>query len=65
MKQKWLLTGTALMLAAALAGCGNAPEADQAVKISMEQAQTAARTPPTSTRRTRIFHPQRSARSLV
>ena len=42
MKQKWLLTGTALMLAAALAGCGNAPEADQAVKISMEQAQTAA-----------------------
>lgn len=24
MKQKWLLTGTALMLAAALAGCGNA-----------------------------------------
>ena len=42
MKQKWLLTGTALMLAAALAGCGNAPVADQAVKISMEQAQTAA-----------------------
>ena len=42
MKQKWLLTGTALMLAAALAGCGNAPAADQAAKISMEQAQTAA-----------------------
>ena len=42
MKQKWLLTGTALMLAAALAGCGNAPVADQPVKISMEQAQTAA-----------------------
>lgn len=42
MKQKWLLTGTALMLAAALAECGNAPVADQAVKISMEQAQTAA-----------------------
>ena len=34
MKQKWLLTGTALMLAAALAGCGNAPVADQAAKIS-------------------------------
>ena len=42
MKQKWLLTGTALMLAAALAGCGNTPAADQAAKISMEQAQTAA-----------------------
>ena len=42
MKRKWLLTGTALMLAAALAGCGNAPAADQAAKISMEQAQTAA-----------------------
>ena len=42
MKQKWLLTGTAPMLAAALAGCGNAPAADQAAKISMEQAQTAA-----------------------
>ena len=42
MKQKCLLTGTALMLAAALAGCGNAPAADQAAKISMEQAQTAA-----------------------
>ncbi|MBU5436293.1 PepSY domain-containing protein [Pseudoflavonifractor sp. MSJ-37] len=40
MKRKWLLTGTALMLAAALAGCGNAPAADQAAKISMEQAQT-------------------------
>ena len=25
MKQKWLLTGTALLLAAALAGCGNTP----------------------------------------
>ena len=42
MKQKWLLTGTALMLAAALAGCGNTPVADQTAKISMEQAQTAA-----------------------
>lgn len=42
MKRKWLLTGTALMLAAALAGCGNTPAADQAAKISMEQAQTAA-----------------------
>lgn len=42
MKQKWLLTGTALMLAAALAGCGNTPAADQTAKISMEQAQTAA-----------------------
>ena len=42
MKQKWLLTGTALLLAAALAGCGNMPAADQAAKISMEQAQTAA-----------------------
>lgn len=42
MKQKWLLTGTALMLAAALAGCGNTPAADQATKISMTQAQTAA-----------------------
>ena len=42
MKQKWLLTGTALMLAAALAGCGNAPAADQTAKISMEQAQEAA-----------------------
>ena len=42
MKQKWILTGTALMLAAALAGCGNASAADQAAKISMEQAQTAA-----------------------
>lgn len=42
MKRKWLLTGTALMLAAALAGCGNAPAADQTAKISMEQAQTAA-----------------------
>lgn len=65
MKQKWLLTGTALMLAAALAGCGNAPEADQAVKISMEQAQTAALDAANMTRRTRIFHPQRSARSLA
>ena len=42
MKRKWLLTGTALMLAAALAGCGNTPAADQTAKISMEQAQTAA-----------------------
>lgn len=42
MKQKWLLTGTALLLAAALAGCGNTPAADQTAKISMEQAQTAA-----------------------
>lgn len=42
MKQKWLLTGTALMLAAALAGCGNTPAANQTAKISMEQAQTAA-----------------------
>ena len=42
MNQKWLLTGTALMLAAALAGCGNTPAADQAAKISMEQAQEAA-----------------------
>ena len=32
MKQKWLLTGTALLLAAALAGCGNTPAADQAAK---------------------------------
>ena len=42
MKQKWLLTGTALLLTAALAGCGNTPAADQTAKISMEQAQTAA-----------------------
>ena len=42
MKRKWLLTGTALMLAAALAGCGNTPAVDQAAKISMEQAQEAA-----------------------
>ena len=48
MKQKWLLTGTALMLAAALAGCGNTPAADQpqssqqAEYISMEQAQETA-----------------------
>lgn len=42
MKQKWLLAGTALLLAAALAGCGNTPAADQTAKISMEQAQTAA-----------------------
>ena len=49
MKQKWLLTGTALMLAAALAGCGNIPAANQPQSsqtqvqtISMEQAQTAA-----------------------
>ncbi len=49
MKQKWLLTGTALMLAAALAGCGNIPAANQPQSsqtqvqtISMEAAQTAA-----------------------
>jgi len=43
MKQKQLfITGTALALAAALTGCGNTPAADQAAKISMEQAQTAA-----------------------
>ena len=42
MKQKWLMTGTALMLAAALAGCGNTPAADQTAKISMEQAQETA-----------------------
>ena len=43
MKQKQLfITGTALALVAALAGCGNTPAADQAAKISMEQAQTAA-----------------------
>ena len=49
MKQKWILTGTALALAAALAGCGNIPAANQpqssqtqAQTISMEAAQTAA-----------------------
>ena len=43
MKQKQLfITGTALALAAALAGCGNTPAADQTAKISMAQAQTAA-----------------------
>ena len=49
MKQKWFLTtGTALMLAAALAGCGKTPAADQqqisqpTSLISMNQAQTAA-----------------------
>ncbi len=48
MKQKWIMTGTALMLAAALVGCGNSPTANQsqssqqAEYISMEQAQTAA-----------------------
>ena len=49
MKQKWFLTtGTALMLAAALAGCGKTPAADQQQSsqptslISMNQAQTAA-----------------------
>lgn len=49
MKQKWFLTtGTALMLAAALAGCGKTPAADHQQSsqptslISMEQAQTAA-----------------------
>ena len=46
MKQKQLfITGTALALAAALAGCGNTPAADQTAKISMEQAQTAALLP--------------------
>ena len=49
MKQKWFLTtGTALMLAAALAGCGKTPAADQQQSnqptslISMDQAQTTA-----------------------
>lgn len=49
MKQKWFLTtGTALMLAAALAGCGKTPAVDQQQSsqptslISMDQAQTAA-----------------------
>ena len=49
MKQKWFLTtGTALMLAAALAGCGKTPAAGQQQSsqptslISMDQAQTAA-----------------------
>lgn len=49
MKQKWfLMTGTALMLAAALAGCGKTPAAGQQQSsqptslISMDQAQTAA-----------------------
>ena len=48
MKQKWIMTGMALMLAAALVGCGNSPTANQsqssqqAEYISMEQAQTAA-----------------------
>lgn len=49
MKQNWFLTtGTALMLAAALAGCGKTPAADQQQSsqptslISMDQAQTAA-----------------------
>lgn len=49
MKQKWFLTtGTALMLAAALAGCGKTPAADQqqssqqASYISMDAAQSAA-----------------------
>ena len=49
MKHKLLLTGTALMLAAALTGCSNTPTANQpqssqqqAAYISMEQAQVAA-----------------------
>ncbi len=49
MKQKWILTGTALALAAALAGCGsNAPtssqpqSSQQASYISMDAAQSAA-----------------------
>ena len=49
MKHKLLLTGTALMLAAALTGCSNTPTANQpqssqqqAAYISMAQAQTAA-----------------------
>ena len=49
MKQNWFLTtGTALMLAAALAGCGKTPAADQQQSnqptslISMDQAQTTA-----------------------
>ena len=49
MKQKWLLTGTALMLAAALTGCSNTPTANQpqssqqqAAYISIEQAQETA-----------------------
>ena len=48
MKQKWLLTGTALMLAAALTGCSNTPTANQpqssqqASYISMDAAQSAA-----------------------
>ena len=50
MKQKWLLTGTALALAASLAGCGStAPAGNQAQSsqqqasyISMDQAQAAA-----------------------
>lgn len=47
MKQKWLLTGTALMLAAALTGCSNTtanqPQSSQkASYISMDAAQSAA-----------------------
>ena len=50
MKQKWLLTGTALALAASLAGCGSTAPVDsqpqssqqQASYISMDQAQAAA-----------------------
>ena len=49
MKRKWILTGTALALAAALAGCGsNAPtssqpqSSQQASYISMDTAQSAA-----------------------
>lgn len=47
MKQKWLLTGTALMLAAALTGCSNTTanqpqSSQQASYISMDAAQSAA-----------------------
>ena len=49
MKHKLLLTGTALMLAAALTGCSNTPTANQpqssqqqAAYISMAQAQETA-----------------------
>ena len=49
MKQKWLLAGTALALAASLAGCGSTAPADNQAQsnqptslISMDQAQAAA-----------------------
>ena len=43
MKYKWILTGTALALSAALAGCGKTQSSQtQAQMISMEAAQTAA-----------------------